>query len=321
MSFEVFFNLLEVIGILTLLLITGYISRRVGLIDDAASKRLSALIIKLGQPMMIVGALISKDFSQELLKEGLFFMLIGFLIHPVMAALAYLTCPLYKEENQRKISVFALTFTNCGFIGFPILDAIFPGRGSFIGAFFVIGFHIYMWTLGIMMLSRGREDIKLTPKKALLNPGTIPCTIGLALYLLKAVLPLPAFTVDFTITLYNLCLPISVLVTGALIAKQGLLRMGRNRSLYLFNLIKLFGIPLAVALLTKLITLGMADSYNTILFCTVIAALPSGASVSMLGEMYDISPEYAAQCVGSSSILSIGTLPLLYFAGDLIARL
>ena len=321
MSLTVFFDLLEVIGILSLLLATGFICRLVGLIDDVGSKRLSALIIKLGQPMMIIGALINKPFSWESLKTGLFFMLIGFLIHPVMVLLASLTGFLYRDENQRKITVFALTFTNCGFIGFPILDAIFPGQGSFIGAFFVIGFHIYVWTLGIYILGKGREDIRLTPKKALLNPGAIPCVIGLALYLLKAKLSLPAFTVDFTMTLYNLCLPISVLVTGALIAKQGLLRMARNKQLYLFNLIKLLAIPVAVAFLAKLVTLGMADSYSTVLFCTVIAALPSGATISMLGEMYDISPEYAAQCVGSTSIISIGTLPLLYFIGDWIARL
>ena len=321
MSFTTFIDLLEVIGILTLLLITGYMSRRVNLIDDVGSKRLSSLIIKLGQPMMIVGALIRTDFGWDKLKTGLFFMLIGFLIHPLMMGLAWLTGPLYRDVNQRKISLFALTFTNCGFIGFPILDAIFPGEGSFIGAFFVIGFHIYVWTLGIYILGKGRDDVKLTPKKAFLNPGTVPCVIGLGLYLLKAVVPFPQFTIDFTVSLYAICMPISVLITGALIAKQGLLRMARTPSLYIFNAIKLLGIPLIVCLVAKLVTLGMADSYNTILFCTVIAALPSGATISMLGEMYDISPEYAAQCVGSSSILSIGTLPLLYFIGDLIARL
>lgn len=321
MDFQIFLDLLEVIGILSLLLVTGYICRRVNLIDDLSSKRLSALIIKLGQPMMIVGALISKPFSWDLLKEGLFFMLIGFLIHPLMAGLAYLSGPLFREQNQRKITIFALTFTNCGFIGFPILDAIFPGKGSFIGAFFVIGFHIYIWTLGISILSRGREDIKLTPKKALLNPGTIPCAIGLSLYLLKAVVTLPQFTIDFTNHLGNLCLPISVLITGALVAKQSLRSMFCNKQLYLFNLIKLIGIPLIVCLVAKLVTLGMSDSYNVILFCTVISALPSAATITMLAELYDISPGYAAQSVGSSSIISIGTLPLLYFIGDFVARL
>ena len=321
MNLHTFLHLLEVIGILSLLMATGYICRRVRLIDDTASKRLSALIIKVGQPMMIVGALISKEFSTQALKTGLTFMLIGFLIHPLMALFAYLTGPLYRDEAERKISRFCTIFTNCGFIGFPILEAIFPGEGAFIGAFFVIGFHIYIWTLGIFILGQGREDIRLTPKKALLNLGTIPCAIGLSLYLLKAVLHIPVFMIDFTNHLGDLCLPISVLITGALVAKQGLKSMLLNRRLYLFNAIKLIGVPLAVCLIAKLVTLGMADSYRIILFCTVISALPSAASITMLAELYDINPEYAAQTVGSSSILSVGTLPLLYFIGDLVARL
>lgn len=321
MNLDTFLHLLSVIGILCLLMATGYICRRVKLIDDIASKRFSALIIKIGQPMMIVGALISKDFSVEALKTGLAFMLIGFLIHPLMALAAYATGPLYRDEGERKISIFCTIFTNCGFIGFPILEAIFPGEGAFIGAFFVIGFHIYIWTLGISILAKGREDIKLTPKKALLNPGTIPCAIGLSLYLLKAVVDIPSFAIDFTNHLGNLCLPISVLITGALVAKQGFKSMFCNPRLYLFNAIKLLGVPLIVCLTAKLVTLGMADSYRIILFCTVISALPSAASITMLAEIYDINPEYAAQTVGSSSILSVGTLPLLYFIGDFVARL
>ena len=321
MNLNTFLDLLSVIGIIFLLLSTGYLCRRIGVIDDAASKRLSTLIIKLGQPMMIVGALISKEFSVEALKTGLFFTLIGFLIHPLMALLAALAGPLYQDAAERKISMFATIFTNCGFIGFPILEAIFPGEGAFIGAFFVIGFHTYVWTLGMAILGKGREDIKLTPKKAIFNLGTIPCAIGLGLYLLKAVVALPTFIISFTNHLGDLCLPISVLVTGALLAKRGLGPLLRKPRIYFYNLIKLIAVPLIVCLITKLVTLGMANSYQIVMFCTVIAALPCGASISMFGEMYDIAPEYAAEVVGSSSLLVIGTLPLLYFVGDLIARL
>ncbi|MBE6702873.1 MAG: hypothetical protein E7585_05635 [Ruminococcaceae bacterium] len=323
MNLSTFQDLLAVIGIIFLLLIVGYICRCVGVIDDIASKRLSALIIKLGQPMMIVGALISKEYTQEKLMTGLTFMLIGFLLHPFMALLAYLSSPLYKDLNERKISRFSTIFTNCGFIGFPILEAIFPGEGAFVGAFFVIGFHVYFWTMGIAILAEGREDIKLTPRKAILNLGTVPCVIGLSLYLLKSVVEIPTFIVQFTNHLGNLCLPISVLITGALIARQGLPRMFGNRRLYIFNAIKLLGVPLVTAFAAKLATLWMAPAaaYDIVLFSTVIAALPCGASISMLGELYDIDPEYAAQTVGTSSVLCVATLPLLYFVGDLIARL
>ena len=323
MDLSTFLNLLSVIGALTLLMITGFLCRRLHVMDDVASKRLSKLIITVGQPMMIIAALISKEFGWDLLREGMLYMGLGFVLHPILAAFAFLTGPLYRDLNERKISQFATIFTNCGFIGLPILDAVFPGKGSFIGAFFLIGFHVYIWTLGIAILGRGREDIKLTPRKAILNYGTVPCAIGLGLYLLKAVLPIPTFVITFTDSLGDLCMPISVLITGALMATLSAKQVFTNVRLYLFNGLKLIAIPVVVCLLAKLATLGVAQeiAYPIVLFCTVISALPSATTVTMLAELYDLDARYAAQAVGSTSLLSVGTLPLLYVIGDFIARI
>ena len=318
MSIEVFLNLLEVIGILTLLLITGYICRRVNLIDDTASKRLSSLIIKLGQPMMIVGALISKDFSTDALKTGLLFMTIGFLIHPLMAALAFCTGPLYREQAERKISRFCFIFTNCGFIGFPILDSILgDGLGSFMGAFFVISFHFYIWIWGIMILGRGRDDIRMTVKKALVNFGTIPCLIGIAIYLLKPLFELPDFLSKVFAYLGGLCTPISVLVTGALIATIAPKRLLTNGKVYYAGLFRLIVMPLVICMLMKLC--GFDQMH--LLFYACICAVPVAANVTMFSELYDTSASYAAHNVGLTSLLSILTLPLVMFLAQKIAEL
>jgi predicted permease len=238
-----------------------------------------------------------------------------------MGLIAVLCGKAFSDPDEKKLSFFALTFTNCAFIGFPILAAVFPETGVFYGSFFVIGFHIYIWTLGIYLLSRGRDDIKLTPKKAVLNFGTVPCAIGLALYLLKAVVAMPPVLTDFCSYMGSLCMPISVLITGALLATQQPRDIFKNPRIYLFNAIKLIAMPLAVCLIAKLCTMGLASSYEIIMFCTVIAALPSASTITMLAELYGIKPGYAAQTVGTSSLLSVATLPLLYFLGDLIAKL
>ncbi len=321
-----FFNLLSIIGVLSLMLVTGYLCRRLGIIDEAASKRLSKLIITVGQPMMIIGALISKEFSWELFRAGLLYMLIGFLLHPAMALVAYLASPLFEGGSRRGISIFSIIFNNCGFIGLPILNAIFPGRGAFYGAFFLIGFHVYIWTLGIWILSRDSDNVKLTPKKAIVNFGTIPCALGLVLYLLKgllikAELDIPTFVIDFTNHLGNLCLPISLLIIGALLATQDMKKMLCSWKLYFFNFVKLIIVPLVICFGAKLVTLGMEDPAPIILFCTVIAAMPSATTVAMLSEMYDLDSPYAAQVVGTTSLFSLATLPLMYFLADLVARL
>ncbi len=321
MDLTTFFNLLTIIAVLFLVMATGFLCRKRGIINDVASNRMSKLIIEIGQPLLIIGSLISKDYSWELFKEGLLYLGIGFILHPIMGVIAMLCGRAFSDPDEKKLSQFALTFTNCAFIGFPILAAVFPENGIFYGAFFVIGFHVYIWTLGIYLLSRGRDDIKLTPKKAVLNFGTVPCAIGLVLYLLKAVVPIPALIVDFCGYMGNLCMPISLLITGALLATQSPREMVKNPRIYLFNAIKLIILPIIICVIAKVCTLGMANSYEIVMFCTVISALPSASTITMLAELYGIKPGYAAQTVGTSSLLSVATLPLLYFIGDLVAKL
>lgn len=324
MNLATFLNLVSIVGVLFLLMATGFVARRLNVIREDSPKHLSRLIISICQPMMIVAALLGKDFSLQALKAGLFYMLLGFLIHPLSALLGFLFSPLFPDRRQRNLSTFGFIFTNCAFIGFPILGAIFGENGPFYGSFFVIGFHVYLWTLGLWILSRGEAHIRLTPKKAFINYGTVPCLIGLGLYVLKGTVPAPAifdFIAKFANYLGALCLPISVLVTGARLATQDLKQLLCDRRMYVFNALKLLCIPLFMCLIAKLVTLGMTDSYDIVLFCTVITAMPCATTVTMLSEMYDLDSPYAARMVGSSSILSLATLPLIYFIGDLIARL
>ncbi len=324
MDLATFLDLLSIIGVLFLLMATGFLARKIGVINLEATKHLSRLIIVIGQPMMIVAALIGKDFSAENLKAGLFYMALGFLLHPVLAVFGFLFSPLCSKGRQRNLTTFGFIFNNCAFIGFPILSAIFGDNGPFYGSFFVIGFHVYLWTMGMWILSRGEDHIKLTPKKAIVNYGTIPCLAGLGLYLLKGAVPVPSifdFSYKFTNYLGSLCLPISVLVTGALLASQDFKKLLTDKRLYLFNAIKLILVPTIICALAKLVTLGMADNYEIVLFCGVICAMPCAATITMLAEMYDLDSPYAARMVGSTSIISLATLPLIYFIGDLIARL
>lgn len=329
---DYFPKLLTIILTLFFLMICGYVCRKKGIIDTKASKALSQLIISVGQPMMIINALNRADFSQANLNIAWKVVVISFAMHVLMALMAFGICRLLKKNpDEIKIFEFSLVFANAGFIGFPILDSILGvGIGSFMGAFYVISFHLFLWTWGIMILARGRSDIRLTPKKIFLNYGTVPCAIGIALFFLKALVDLPPeagavaatqplITLpealaplingigDFFYYLGSLCTPISVLVTGALLATVSLPKMFTSGRMYLHSAIKLLLFPVIICLLAKLC--GLEDPY--ILMATAMAGVPSAATITMLAELYDIAPGYASQSVGMTSILSTATLPMV----------
>ena len=298
----------------------GFFARKRGIIDDVASKRLSTLIIKIGQPMMIISALVEADFSYENLTSGLVIVGAGLVLHALVAVLAFFLCKGFRNLDERKITEFSLIFTNTGFIGFPIMEALFGKTGLFLASFYVVSFHLFMWSWGMVIIARKRSDIKLTVRKIFINFGSVPCLIGILLYM--AVIPFPSFAIPtfvlkFMSYLAGLCTPISVLITGALLATRTPRQIFASGKIYYFSALKLVGIPLFVCVLAKL--LGLSEFM--ILFCTVEAALPAAASITMFSEMYDLDAGYASQTVGTSSLLSVGTLPLVILVAEWIAKL
>jgi len=300
-----------VVATLFVIMVVGFVCRKVGIIDDAASKRMSALILKIGQPALIIHAVASAKYSLENLKIAGDIVLLGLAFHIVLAIIAFAIClPLRKNLDEQKITEFSLIFANCGFIGFPIFEALFGAEGLFMAAFIVISFNVFIWTWGIAIFARQRKDIKLTVKKIFLNYGTVPSVIGFTLFVLQAPeigFTTPLFIIDACKFLGNLCTPISVLITGALIATLKPREIFTKWQVLYFNAIKLIALPLIICLISKLV--GLPDNYT--MFFTAAAALPTAASVSMLSETYDVAPGYSGLLVGISSLLCVVSLPLM----------
>ncbi len=311
-----FNQLYIVVASLFILLAVGFFCRKLGIIDDVASKKLSKLILWVGQPALLAGSLAGAEYNEENLKTALIMIVLGFVFHFLLAAISYLfALPLYKNIDEQKLSEFGFMFTNCAFIGFPIFEALLPGRGQFMASFLCVSFNILLWTWGLIIMGRKRNDIKLTVKKALVNFGTIPCVIGFAFFLLKTPavgFELPEFITKALQYISNLCTPISVLVTGALIATQSPKKIFLNWKIYYFNAIKLVAFPLLICLLSKLVLILVPIEGLEIyaIFVTAAASLPTASSVTMMAENYGLDSGYSSLTVGTTSILSVATIPM-----------
>lgn len=324
-----FKSFLITIATLFILLIVGFIAGKRNIIDSVASKKLSSLIINIGQPALIISSIVSQPYTHENFILGLKTLLLGFGVHLFMGAIAYVVCIKIKHMDERKILEFSMVFGNTGFIGIPILGALFPETGAFQASFIVISFNILLWTLGMSILGRGRNDIKMTPKKALINRGTIPSIIGLAIFLLPAIPLLNGFSLatnlpfaaDSIRYLSSLCTPISMLIIGALLSTVSLGKAFTSGKIYFLCLFKLLVIPLTVCFVMKLGSLFLPFDPAWIRFATALTAMPSATAVSMYAELYDIAPKFSAQGVGMTSLLSVATMPVVVAVAQLVSTL
>ena len=315
-----FDSLISMIATLFILLVVGFCAGKFKIIDSIASKRLSALILKVAQPALIIESLIGMEYSTENLLLGLKALALGFGIHTFMGVVAYFACIKFKKLDERKITEFALVFGNCGFIGIPIMRSMYGDVGAFMTSFFIVSFNILIWSWGISILARKRGDIKLTPRKIFFNFGSVPSIIGFMLFIIPAFFPafaLPTFVTTSISYVGSLCTPVSTMIIGALLSTRTVKQIFGSGKVYYLCAFKLVIIPVLVCVIMKL--LGFDEMW--ILFGTAITAMPSATAVSMQAELYDISPGYSAQCVGTSSLLSVATMPCVIMLAEIIAKI
>lgn len=316
-----------VVATLMVVIAVGFICRKVGIINDVSSKNLSKLVLMVGQPAMLIYSMSSAEYSEENVNIAWTMLALGFVYHGALAVLGYfLALPYRKNLDEEKISEFSFMFANCAFIGFPIFEALLGPTGLFMASFLVFSFNVLLWTWGLSIFGRKRNDIKLNIKKIFLNFGTVPCVIGFALYLLKNPsigFELPQFLTKAMGYLTNICTPISVLIIGALIATQSPKRIFCSWKLYYFNAVKLFILPLLVCLISKviLILVPVDGLYMYAVFATAAAALPSAAAVTMMSETYGLDSGYSSVIVGTTSLLSVLSLPLTLMLAEQILKL
>ena len=181
MDFSAFLNTVITMFVI---LIVGFVLGKIKVIDSAASKMLSKLIVTVAQPALIINSIISSPYSADNLKLAAISLIFAFAMHFIMAIIAFVACIKLKEADERKITEFAMLMGNCGFIGFPIFESLFGAEGLFLGAFFIISFQITLWTWGLMILARKRTDIKIKLKQIFINKGTVASLIGFVIFLI-----------------------------------------------------------------------------------------------------------------------------------------
>ena len=302
---------------LFLLILVGFVARKAKIIDADLTKGLSTVVVKVAQPFLIIYSITKLDFSALNLKNGLLVLGFGILSHALTIALAFILFSRIKDIDEKKIYQFAFTFCNCAFIGFPILNSLFGEIGLFYGAFYVISYNLGVWSFGVWLMSKGKAESGVTVRKIFINAGTVPCFIGLALYIVQ--IPLPDFLMTAMDTMGSLCTPLSLIVTGSLVAALPLREFFLNPKFYGFLAVKLVALPLLLAVILRFtgISVLIAD-IDLAVFLTVMVALPPAAFTTLLATLYDVKPSYSAQLISLGTILSPFTILLVMKVVELI---
>ena len=127
-----------------LLLLLGIFCYRKKLIDQTGSKMLANLLLMIVNPMLAVLSL-QVDYSPQLVHGLLLSYLAAFLTHIVGCILS--TALIRTKGNPDcGIDRFSAMYSNCGFIGIPLVQSILGGEGVLYLTAYMTVFNIFSWT-------------------------------------------------------------------------------------------------------------------------------------------------------------------------------
>ena len=299
--------LLQQMIVLFILMGIGYFCYKKAIITDEVSKKLSAIVVNIANPALILTGCMGEDRIQG--KELLLTGGIMLAMYAALLILAELLPRLLRVEKKSVGTYKAMTvFSNIGFMGFPVISALYGSGALLYAALFMIPYNILIYTYGIGAITTGKEketEGKQSSLGRILNIGVIACIITIAIYL--AGIPIPGF-VKTTIThLSNLTAPLSMMVIGASLATIDLKKLFTDGRLILFSIIKLVIIPIIGILIVR----QFVNNPVICGVCMVMLATPVGSMTAMLAQQYDGDYEMASKGVALTTILSVATMPLV----------
>lgn len=176
-STQIFNQLLIMMGIAVI----GFLFAKLTKANDAEQKFLSKMLLYFINPCVIFTSF-NVDFNIQKLYGLIFSAILSFIITFIMIALAELI--FHKNTSRQKIQKIAIVFTNCGFIGIPLINSVFGSEGVFYLMGYLISFNVMLWIYGYFQMCG-----KMNPVKIITNPNVLAVVLGVVVFCLPFKLP------------------------------------------------------------------------------------------------------------------------------------
>ena len=283
---------------MTIIGVGGFIFAKAFKTTENERKFLSKLLLYFINPCMVVNSF-NREFNSDNFVQFLFVTVVALVIHGVMILIGVFS-------SKSKIDRISVVFTNCGFIGIPLIRGVFGDECVFYLMGYLAVFNTLVWTYGYYQVSGA-----ISVKKILTNPNIIAVVLGIIVFCLPFDLPEVigrplAFVADLNTAT-------SMILIGILMADfkpaEGKLVAGRLVKINIIRMILCSVINIAVLFAIYKLFPNIPDVRILIFVILICSMCPVATSVPGLACVFDREATYASMLVSISSLLCIITLP------------
>ena len=290
--------------ILLAIVVVGYVAGKLEYMGGDFDRRLSNIIIDFTCPALIL----SSTMGGTLPDRGLILPLLGIslLTYLLLTAVAFGLPKFITKKNEYHGPVgFALMFGNVGFIGYPIVGALFGHQAVFYAAILNVVNTLAVFTIGVMLINGERQRLAFQPKILMSSPM-------MAAYLAILIVALGLDNIPDIISqpitmIGNITVPGALLIIGSSMSRLSWRTMLGSRVVYVTTAFRLLILPLIIYVLFRAVGFDpMVVNLNTI-----IIAMPVATYGTILCLRYGKDSTLITEITFISTLLSVLTIPLV----------
>lgn len=281
-----------------LLVAVGFLLKRIHLVGPQGQKNINDMVIYVILPCNILRA-----FLDSPAEDGFLSYLEVLLISIAIQAF----CVVYgkivfrgESEDRSKCLRYGTICSNAGFLGNPIAEGVYGAEGLMLASIYLIPQRIMMWSSGLAVFS-GTSDRKQTIKKVLTHPCILSCILGI--FMMFTNTDLPAGLDGMVTAVGNCNTAMSMMVIGMILADINVKDFW-DWTVVKYTVHRLIIIPAAVYIVCRFLPLDR----TAFGICVLLAAMPAGATTSILAEKYNVDAAFATKMVIFSTLFSLPTI-------------
>ena len=272
------------VAVLFALIGVGAAARWTGILKDVAAEGLVDLLVIVVTPCVIANSFV-RPFEPSMAGGLAAAFAIAFAAH---VAAIFLAKALIRQgaADTRCVLRMTVVFSNAGFMGIPLEQAIIGADGVFYGSAYIVAFNLFMWTWGLREMQGDRGGVGM-------------------LFLLS--IPLPAVVSAPLGHMADLNTPLAMIVIGHSLARANLGKVLRSGAAHFAAFLRLVAFPLLVV--AALVPLRGRVPRDMLLAVVVAASAPVAAMVSMFATRFRRDVDTAAALVSGTTLASVATMP------------
>lgn len=302
------YSIFTTVAIMLVYMMIGFCLCKSGKAVVSHAKSLSAILIYILGPCMIINSFLGLEYSGEnIIQIGIYFI-VSLLVQVIFFGALYVVFSRKYNDSKYRILTVGAVLGNVGFLGLPVVASVFPGVPIVLvySSINVMSMNLIVFTIGTFMITNDKKYISV--KNAILNPTTIAIIISLPLFIFGIHFP---ETIESGIGLLGkMVTPICMLILGMRLSEAKLKAIFTRPFVYATCLLKLVVFPIVAFLLVHWIP-WINDACKTTV--VVLAMTPAGAIIQSLSELYECEQEFAANVVLLTTIISVVTIPLMAY--------